>query len=131
MWRHVIQSSSLEDRATLVALDLPGYGGSDSFEKYGPDEVLESLTEFIAAMREEYVDSVDTSQQSREQQDHGGHIYIVGHDWGCVLAYRLSAEAPCLADKFILTNGPLVHILPLKHLSRTSTNHIAGSSCHE
>lgn len=86
--------------ATIVCVDLPGYGGSDSFKKYDT-EVLEALSEFIVAMRDKYISSEDTDL---------ARTLIVGHDWGCVLGFRLAAEAPCLADRFILTNAP--HVSP-------------------
>ena len=114
MWRHTIEStSSLRDKATLVAVDLPGYGGSDGCKKYNPEEVLEALTEFIVGMRDIYVDrenaDAPNAPYDRKQQSRGSQqVYIVGHDWGCVLAFRLASEAPGLADRFILANGPLV-----------------------
>lgn len=95
MWRYLLQEPAIPKEATLVCVDLPGYGGSDSFKAYDT-EVLESLAEFIVGMREKYLknDTLNT--------------YVVGHDWGCVLAFRLASEAPVLADRFILTNGPHV-----------------------
>ena len=112
MWRHLFETSPvILEKATVVAVDLPGYGGSDGFEKYGPEQVLEALREFIVAMRDEHVDrqffgDVDGHTQT---QAHGRQqVYIVGHDWGCVLAFRLAADAPQLADRFIVANGPLV-----------------------
>ncbi len=84
--------------ATLVCVDLPGYGGSDSFKKYDT-EVLEALTEFVVAMRDKYIPA-DTFEETA--------TFIVGHDWGCVLGFRLAAEASSLADRFILTNAPHV-----------------------
>ena len=32
----------------------------------------------------------------------------MGHDWGCALSMRLASEASVLADRFVLSNGPLV-----------------------
>lgn len=88
----------------MIALDLPGYGGSDSLERYGATEVLEALTEFIVAVREQYgVDPPNVRKPTRR-------VIIVAHDWGAVLGFRLAAEAPQLADRFIATNGPLVSI---------------------
>lgn len=86
--------------ARIVCLDLPNYGGSDSFNP--PDtSVLEAVTEFVVAMREEHEDSA--SEDGKEFS-----TIIVAHDWGCVISYRLAAEAPQLADRFILSNGPHV-----------------------
>lgn len=86
----------------MVAVDLPGYGGSDSLEKYGATEVLEALTEFIVAVRERC--GVDDPERARPTK----RVVIVAHDWGGVLAFRLAAEAPQLADRFMVVNGPLV-----------------------
>ncbi|KAL1971117.1 hypothetical protein VTN77DRAFT_68 [Rasamsonia byssochlamydoides] len=101
LWRHIIGSTWLRESSSLVAVDLPGYGGSDRLEKYTATEVLEKLTEFVVAVRERY--EID-SQKSEKAT---GRVIIVGHDWGCVLAMRLAADAPQLADRFILSNGPL------------------------
>ncbi len=101
MWRHLLQEPAIPlSEATYVAVDLPGYGGSDSFDIYNAD-VLESLTEFILAMRDTYLNTILYLQPNVG-------VYVVGHDWGCVLAMRLASEAPTLADRFILTNGPHV-----------------------
>ena len=95
LWRYLLPSASLQANATLVALDLPGYGGSDSFPTFGATAILEALTEFIVGMKEEHPNT---------------KVCIIGHDWGCILAFRLAAEAPSVADRFILSNGPLVGI---------------------
>jgi pimeloyl-ACP methyl ester carboxylesterase len=86
------------DDATLVAVDLPGFGGSDSLKTYDT-EVLEMLTEFVVAMKDKYIPSDKFEETS---------TFIVGHDWGCLLGFRLAAEAPSLADRFVLTNAPHV-----------------------
>ena len=103
VWRYLLRSKALQEAATLVAVDLPGYGGTDSLEKYSSTNVLESLAEFIIAIRAKY--GVDTDAGTRQRR-----TVIVSHDWGCVLSMRLAAEAPQLADRFILSNGPLVCI---------------------
>jgi pimeloyl-ACP methyl ester carboxylesterase len=101
MWRRLLQEPAIPlSEATFLAIDLPGYGGSDSFAKYDTD-ILEALTEFICVCRETYLETLPNGQPR-------GNTYIVGHDWGCVLAMRLASEAPILADRFILTNGPHV-----------------------
>lgn len=105
VWRHILSEVSLQSSATLVAVDLPGYGGSESLDRYSATAVLENLTEFIIAMRKKY--GIDGPTATRQQR-----TIIVGHDWGCVLAMRLAADAPQLADRFILTNGPLVRVNP-------------------
>ncbi|KAL6233437.1 hypothetical protein BDW75DRAFT_232013 [Aspergillus navahoensis] len=110
IWRHVLSEMSLQNLATLVAVDLPGYGGSESLDRYSATAVLENLTEFIIAMRTRY--GIDSPTATRQQR-----TIIVGHDWGCVLAMRLATDAPQLADRFILTNGPLIP-LAVSNISR-------------
>lgn len=100
-WRYVVASESLQKTANIVAVDLPGYGGSDDLDTYSATNVLENLANFIIAVRTKYgIDTNDTAGLNR--------TIVVGHDWGCVLSMRLAAEAPELADRFILSNGPLV-----------------------
>lgn len=97
----MISSSELQNAAAVVAIDLPGYGGTQSLDKYSKTNVLEKLTELIIALRVQYgVDQGDEINKKR--------VVIVGHDWGCVVSMGLAAEAPMLAHRFILTNGPLV-----------------------
>ncbi|KAL2426456.1 hypothetical protein ABEF95_006867 [Exophiala dermatitidis] len=97
LWRYLLREPAMPaSEATIVCVDLPGFGGSDSLKAYDT-EVLEALTEFVIAMRDKYISSEDSGSPS---------TYIVGHDWGCVLGFRLAAEAPYLADRFILTNAP-------------------------
>ncbi|KAI9369966.1 hypothetical protein BJX61DRAFT_536020 [Aspergillus egyptiacus] len=100
IWRHVLRAESLQ-QASVVAVDLPGYGGSASLDEYSATTVLESLTEFIIAMRTKY--GIDGAAGVRHQR-----TIIVGHDWGCLISMRLATDAPQLADRFILTNGPLM-----------------------
>lgn len=101
MWRHLLAEPAIPiSSARLVCVDLPNFGGSDSFDV--PDTaVLESITEFILAIREEHGDSMAGGNRDFS-------TVIVAHDWGCVIGYRLAAEAPQLADRFILSNGPHV-----------------------
>lgn len=101
MWRGLLQEPSIPLRAaTWICVDLPGYGGSDSLDKYDCT-VLDALTQFILAMRETFL-STD------EDGDPQKSVYVVGHDWGAVLAFRLAVDAPALANRFIITNGPHV-----------------------
>jgi pimeloyl-ACP methyl ester carboxylesterase len=92
LWRHLLQSSSLQSDNILIAVDLPGYGGSDGLTAYGPDEVLGTLTEFVIGVREQFL------------QD-GKKAVIITHDWGAVIGARLAAEAHVLADHWIITGG--------------------------
>ncbi|KAL4982426.1 hypothetical protein BDW68DRAFT_192169 [Aspergillus falconensis] len=115
IWRHILSEKSLQNSATLIAVDLPGYGGSESLDRYSATAVLENLTEFITAIRTKYgIDSPTATHQQR--------TIIVGHDWGCVLAMRLAADAPQLADRFILTNGPLIPLVVSNIARRLSSS---------
>ncbi|KAF7715172.1 Epoxide hydrolase 3 [Penicillium ucsense] len=100
VWRHIASSSTLQASANLVAIDMPGYGGTKGLDKYSATNLLEKLTELIIALRTQY--GVDDGTQANKKR-----VTIVAHDWGCVLAMRLAAEAPSLAHRFIFTNGPL------------------------
>lgn len=101
MWRFALNDPAIPmNSARLICLDLPNFGGSDTYEK--PDtSVLEAVAEFIIAMREEHEEAADDTNKDFS-------TIIVAHDWGCVIGFRLAAEAPQLADRFILTNGPHV-----------------------
>lgn len=100
MWRHLLGEPTIPTGAELVCLDLPNFGGSDTFDV--PDTaVLEAITEFILAIRERH-------EEALPGNDKDFSTIIVAHDWGCAIGFRLAAEAPQLADRFILSNGPHV-----------------------
>jgi pimeloyl-ACP methyl ester carboxylesterase len=92
LWRHILQSPELQQNHILIAVDLPGYGGSDSLPSYGPYEMLETMTEFVLDMRRQYW------QADRR-------VIVATHDWGAVVGARLAAEASQLADHWIITSG--------------------------
>jgi pimeloyl-ACP methyl ester carboxylesterase len=92
LWKHYLQNPRLANKATLIAVDLPGFGGSDSLDTYGPAQVLEAMAEFILKMREQYLTG------------ESGRVAIVAHDWGAIIGFRLASEAPQLADRFIMSN---------------------------
>jgi pimeloyl-ACP methyl ester carboxylesterase len=96
VWSPVLKRMNLRENATLLAVDLPGYGGSDGLAKYDATPVLETMTEFILKMREQYA-APDASGKI-------GPVVIVSHDWGSIVAFRLASEAPNLADRFIISN---------------------------
>ncbi|KAJ5398917.1 hypothetical protein N7465_009406 [Penicillium sp. CMV-2018d] len=104
IWRHIIRNPALQEAVSLVAIDLPGYGGTESLEKYTATNVLEKLTELIVTLRTQY--GVDSGNESNKKR-----TVIVAHDWGCVLSMRLAAEAPSLAHRFILSNGPSMKLV--------------------
>lgn len=103
IWRYVMDSKSLQDAATVVVVDLPGYGGSDQLDEYSATNVLENLANFIVGVRARYgIDNAGTGKAGSQR------TIVIAHDWGCVLSMRLAAEAPQLADRFIMSNAPLV-----------------------
>ncbi|KAK5098915.1 hypothetical protein LTS08_006294 [Lithohypha guttulata] len=103
MWRFLLKEPAIPiDSARIVCLDLPNFGGSDTFDK--PDAtVLEAIAEFTLVIREEHGNACSEANKDF-------NTIIIGHDWGCVLAFRLAAEAPQLADRFVLMNGPHVRL---------------------
>jgi pimeloyl-ACP methyl ester carboxylesterase len=99
VWNHILRDTNLKSKAVLVAVDLPGYGGSDSLDKYDANNVLEVLTEFVIKMRERYL--LFESEGSAVR----GPVILVAHDWGATIAFRLASEAAGLADRFIISNS--------------------------
>lgn len=93
LWRNILASleRSNEDSA-LIAVDLPGYGGSGSLDVYDASTVFEAMTGFILQMRERYLEE-------------DGKVVVVAHDWGTIISMRLASEAGVLADRWILTSG--------------------------
>jgi pimeloyl-ACP methyl ester carboxylesterase len=91
LWRNLLTASTL-DSHILIAVDLPGYGGSDNLSSYGANELLEAITEFIAGIREQYL------QESAK-------LVVVSHDWGGVITARLASEAHQLADRFLIASA--------------------------
>ncbi|KAF3006602.1 hypothetical protein E8E13_007257 [Curvularia kusanoi] len=77
LWQHILQTPALQQTNTLIALDLPGYGGSDSLPAYGPNEMLETMAETIIGLRKQFL------QDGR----------------------KLASEASELADRWIITSG--------------------------
>lgn len=77
-YRHQLTSPSLRN-AHLVAIDLPGFGGSDSLTEYNPSNVLGTVARFVLAMK---------SKKSHDR------CIIVGHDWGSIVTCRLASECP-------------------------------------
>lgn len=119
LWRNFTSSSQLSAHSILVAVDLPGFGGSDSLPRYDPDHVLEAVTEFILYIREQHLQP-------------GGKALVVSHDWGGIIAARLASEAPQLADRFIISSAPIplhfysnveAHAASSKQMLRTWLRH--------
>ncbi|KAI5305186.1 hypothetical protein KEM56_005070 [Ascosphaera pollenicola] len=98
VWRHIISTPSLKEGCIIVAPDLPGYGGSDSLPDYSAANLLGHVASFVVDVRRRY--ERDDGQGRRRS-------ILVAHDWGSAISFRLAAEAPQLADRFIIANGPL------------------------
>ncbi|CAI6333841.1 unnamed protein product [Periconia digitata] len=92
LWHHLLTQDALKDHV-LIAVDLPGYGGSDSLSAYNANQILEAMTEFILAMRAQYLKADEAK------------FVIVSHDWGGLIAARLASEANQLADRFVIAGA--------------------------
>ncbi|KAF2680299.1 alpha/beta-hydrolase [Lentithecium fluviatile CBS 122367] len=103
LWRKLLTAGYLDEHI-LIAVDLPGYGGSDNLPKYGANEILETMTEFILGMREQYL-----HEEAK--------LVVVSHDWGGVIATRLASEASQLADRFVIASA----VIPQNWTSNAST----------
>ncbi|CAG8234408.1 unnamed protein product [Penicillium salamii] len=125
MWRHIVSHKRISKDSIMVCVDLPGYGGSDSFDTYDTS-VIESLCEFCISIQ-----GLFCTKRLK--------TLIVAHDWGCNLAIRLATEAPTVADHFVLMNGLFtdlaienftrhVQMLPghLSHLRLRSLSQVSG-----
>lgn len=99
MFDKLLNSTNLAaHNVKLVALSLPGYGGSDSPKDFGPDIVLNALTEVIAELRQQYAEK-------------GGQTILLGHDWGGAIAFRIAAETHGLVDRVVVLNSLHVRYL--------------------
>jgi len=100
LWDDTLKSS-LGQSAKLIALDLPGCGGSDSLAKYGADELLNAIAEAIVLLRQQYGHSLT----EKVTVDSRPRCILVGHDWGGIITSRIAAEAPGLVDRAIIMNS--------------------------
>lgn len=80
IWEQQLRSD-LASNANLVALDLPGCGGSDSHSLYGPDEMLNAVAEAVVQLKDRYLRSSSESNSSQKS-------ILVSHDW-------YVSESPC------------------------------------
>lgn len=71
--------STLGRSTTLVALDLPGYGGSDSLDYCGANDVLNAISEAIVALKDKHL------PPSEQEGGQTRKCVLVGHDWGGVV----------------------------------------------
>lgn len=115
LWQGLLSNRRLRQDATLIGVDLPGYGGSDDFPDLSAETVLEAMTQFILGMRELYLRVDGTGP---------GRVLVVGHDWGAIITFRLAAEAPVLADRFIAASAVFVSALSPKRWNANESNSI-------
>jgi pimeloyl-ACP methyl ester carboxylesterase len=73
IWEQQLRSN-LGEKAKLIALDLPGCGGSDSHSLYGPDEMLNAVAEALVQLKDRYLNTSSESTTSRRS-------ILVSHDW--------------------------------------------------
>lgn len=73
LWEQQLRST-LASKAQLIALDLPGCGGSDSASFYGPNETLNAVGEAIVQLKIRYRDNSSVSGSSQRS-------ILVSHDW--------------------------------------------------
>lgn len=88
-WRHQIPALAAAG-FHAVAPDLRGYNESDrpiAIHHYRPRLLVEDVVGLI-------------------QQLSDGPVYLVGHDWGGVLAWRVAALYPHLVRKLVILNAP-------------------------
>lgn len=111
IFSHILVSQRLEENgAKLVALDLPGFGGSDSLDEYGATEVLNLVVEAITLVKRQYL----LPKAGQEE----GQCILLGHDWGGAISYRIAAETTGLVDQIVILNS--MHVSPseeqLRHI---------------
>jgi len=98
LWKNLLKASTLESYV-LIAVDLPGYGGSDNPKEFSANDILEAMAEFILNMREKYLQTE-------------AKMVVVSHDWGAIVSARLASEAAQLADHWIIAGALIVSYSP-------------------
>lgn len=73
LWEQQLRSN-ISGTSKLVALDLPGCGGSDSHSFYGPDEMLNAVAESIVQIKGRYLRASSVSGLPPK-------TILVSHDW--------------------------------------------------
>ena len=90
-WREV--ATLLPPSLRLLAVDLPGFGGSESRGSYGLGDVAATL----AALALEEAD---------------GPVDLVGHGWGATIAIAMAALRPTLVRRLAVISGGWPPSLP-------------------
>lgn len=84
---------------TLVSVDLPGFGGSDCLDRRSGEEDMNAIIESIFKLKQRYLVPEGRSKSA---------CFLVGHDWGGIIASRLGSETLGLVDRIIVINS--VHV---------------------
>ncbi|KAF3931073.1 hypothetical protein ABW20_dc0105986 [Dactylellina cionopaga] len=106
IWHHQLSSPSIQQKAHLIAVDLPGYGGSDCFPLATATAILNSLTDFILAQKEK-----KTSES----------CVLVTHDWGSIVGFRLASEVGFLFTRCIILSAAHPS-LALENMTRATSS---------
>ncbi|KAK0255091.1 hypothetical protein LTR12_004073 [Friedmanniomyces endolithicus] len=95
IYKRFLESTALKATgAQLVAIDLPGCGGSDDLRQYGPDEMLNAVGEAVAQLKARYLTGGDRRSS----------CMLAGHDFGGFISYRIAAETVGLVDRVVAIN---------------------------
>ncbi|KAI7199657.1 hypothetical protein D0869_10377 [Hortaea werneckii] len=81
----------------LVAVGLPGYGGSDTPKNFGAESMLNAIIEAVGELKKRHLDS--------EIQPGNEQCILLGHDWGGAIAFRIAAETERLVDRVVVLNS--------------------------
>ncbi|KAK6516889.1 hypothetical protein TWF506_006773 [Arthrobotrys conoides] len=106
VWHHQLSAPAIQQKAHLIAVDLPGYGGSDSFPRASATAILTSIASFIIAQKEK-----KTSES----------CILVTHDWGSIVGFRLASEVGFLFTRCIILNG-LHPSLAIENMTRATSS---------
>lgn len=93
-WRYQIPALA-KAGFRVVALDMRGYNETDSpkgVKNYYPEIIATDIKELVHALGEE-------------------QAFIVGHDWGGGIAWRVAQDHPEIVKKLVVMNCPIPQIL--------------------
>ncbi|KAK6534191.1 hypothetical protein TWF281_005524 [Arthrobotrys megalospora] len=106
VWHHQLSAPAIQQKAHLIAVDLPGYGGSDAFPRATATAILTSLASFIISQKE---------KKTCES------CILVTHDWGSIVGFRLASEVGFLFTRCIILNA-LHPSLALENMTRATSS---------